>query len=118
MRNLSQYPLKPSEVLDAVAGAEEKMAAENRIGDIRPYALRVAKAMLEQSFMGRVTDQHLHRMAVKVHGPTINRWRYSKDERKVERTKMVETTWQVLTPAERRGIMQLCLQELALMEKK
>lgn len=61
-----------------------------------------------------VTNEHLNQMAVKIHGPYLNKWRYSKIEGRSEKIKEVTTTWRELTPSERRGVYGLCLQELAL----
>lgn len=55
----------------------------------------------------------LDRMAVKIHGPTYKHWTTDRvtGRRKVDRREA--TRFEILTPAEKRGVMGLCLQVIA-----
>lgn len=55
------------------------------------------------------TDAELDAMAVKIHGPVINKWRYRYGYNRPEVERYMPTSFQALTPAERRGVMALCI---------
>jgi hypothetical protein len=57
--------------------------------------------------MNLPTDDELNQMAVKIHGLHINRWRHRHGSKTV--TKHIPTSFEALTPAERRGVMTLCI---------
>lgn len=59
-----------------------------------------------------ISDADLHQMAVKIYGPKLNRWRYSPAKQRAEQYKIVPTSFEALTPAERKNVMELCLLQL------
>ena len=50
MRNTLEYPVTKDEVIDAISEAMWEFAFEktNRVGDIRPYALRMAREWIKK----------------------------------------------------------------------
>lgn len=50
MRNINEYPVTKQEVIDAISDAMWAVAYEQTllVGDIRPYALRLAREWIEK----------------------------------------------------------------------